>query len=299
MSEETTRRRHLGRGLSALFGEEAEAPGRPPVAGPVAMPIEFLGPGPRQPRRVFDAAGMVELVASVRERGILQPLIVRPDPAEAGRYEIVAGERRWRAAQRAQLHEVPVIVRELDDREALEVALIENIQRRDLTPIEEAEGLIRLMDEFGYTQKALAEAVGKSRGHVANMLRLLQLPAGARTLLAEGALSAGHARALAGAENPETLAGEVVRRGLNVRQTERLVLQARAAASPRPRPARPPRDHGIVELEDVLTRDLGLRVAIKTRGVGGALVIHYELPEQLERVLDHLKAGLAINTSRK
>ena len=179
MSEETTRRRHLGRGLSALFGEEAEAPGRPPGAGPIAMPIEFLGPGPRQPRRVFDAAGMVELVASVRERGILQPLIVRPDPAETGRYEIVAGERRWRAAQRAQLHEVPVIVRELDDREALEVALIENIQRRDLTPIEEAEGLIRLMDEFGYTQKALAEAVGKSRGHVANMLRLLQPRRGA------------------------------------------------------------------------------------------------------------------------
>ncbi len=300
MNEDTARRRQLGRGLSALFGEEPDAPPLLPADNPGGdrlrvVPIEFLGPGAHQPRRAFSEAGMEEMVASVRERGILQPLIVRPDPAAPDRYEIVAGERRWRAAQRAQLHEVPVIVRDFSDRAALEIALIENIQRQDLSPLEEAEGYSRLMDEFGHTQDVLAEVVGKSRSHITNTLRLLRLPDGARALLSEGALSAGHARALAGAEDADALARDVVRRGLNVRQTERLVLQARRAGAPRRTRAGSVRDPGIGRIEDVLTRQLGLRVAIRTRGVGGALVVHYETPEQLERVLQHLKAGIAVN----
>ncbi len=288
MSGEDGRGRQLGRGLSALFGEEPGA-AQSPAGGdrPRLVPIEFLKPSPYQPRRAFDEETMAGLVESVRVRGILQPLIVRRAPTDAGRYEIVAGERRWRAAQRAQLHEVPIIVRDLSDEAALEVALIENVQRQDLAPLEEAQGYRRLMDEFAHTQEALARVVGKSRSHVANTLRLLQLPDGVRALLAKGALSAGHARALLNAENPETLAKRVVRRGLNVRQTERLVQRARAGAAGESRRA-PARDPEITALEHDLSQTLGLKVAINPSGNGGALVIQYKTQDQLDYVLQHL-----------
>ncbi len=290
MNEETARGRQLGRGLSALFGEEPGLTQLP--AGrdrPRAVPVELLKPSPCQPRRAFDEETMTGLVESVRERGILQPLIVRRDPEEADRYEIVAGERRWRAAQRARLHEVPVIVQELSDEAVLEVALIENVQRQDLTPLEEAEGYRRLMDEFAHTQEQLARVVGKSRSHIANTLRLLQLPDGVRTLLVEGALSAGHARALLNADNPDKLARRVVRRGLNVRQTEKLVQKARSGSSSGDR--RPsPRDPDIANLERDLSRMLGLKVAVNLRGDGGELVVHYRTLEQLNIVLQRLGA---------
>jgi ParB family chromosome partitioning protein len=193
--EESKRRSSLGRGLNALFGEaieETSAPEKP--RNPRTVPIEFVHPGKFQPRKRFDQEAIQALVESVRDRGILQPLLVRRHPDAPSDYEIIAGERRWRAAQLAGLHEVPVVVRELTDREALEIALIENIQRQDLTPLEEAEGYRRLMEEFGYTQETLGQSVGKSRSHVANMLRLLALPEPIKALVTEGQLSAGHAR---------------------------------------------------------------------------------------------------------
>ena len=214
MSEDAARGRQLGRGLSALFGEEPPEPAAVATIDdrPRTVPVEHLRPGAYQPRRNFDDEAMQSLVDSVRDRGILQPLIVRPDPRAAGRFEIIAGERRWRAAQQAQLHDVPVIVQDLTDEAALEIALIENVQRQDLNPLEEAEGYRRLMDEFAHTQEELARVVGKSRSHVANTLRLLQLPDAVRAYLINGALSAGHARALLNAEDSVGLAKKVIAR---------------------------------------------------------------------------------------
>src|SRR5713226_7916208 len=220
---EDGKRRNLGRGLSALFGEESDdiaAADRQRVGK--SVPIGFLRAGRFQPRHRFDDDALRALADSIREKGVLQPLLVRRHPDAANSYEIIAGERRWRAAQLAQLHEVPVVIKELDDRAALEIALVENVQREDLTALEEAEGYRRLMEEFGYTQEALGTAVGKSRSHVANMMRLLALPDPVRALVESGALTAGHARALLNAADPEGLAREIVRRGLNVRQAERL-----------------------------------------------------------------------------
>jgi ParB family transcriptional regulator, chromosome partitioning protein len=209
---EDGKRRNLGRGLSALFGEESDdlaAADRQRVGK--SVPIGFLRAGKFQPRHRFDDDALRALADSIREKGVLQPLLVRRDGSNS--YEIIAGERRWRAAQLAQLHEVPVIIKELDDRAALEIALVENIQRADLTVLEEAEGYRRLMAEFGHTQEALATSVGKSRSHVANMMRLLGLPEAVKQLLDSGALSAGHARALLNAADPAGLAREIVRRG--------------------------------------------------------------------------------------
>ncbi|HEX2561615.1 ParB/RepB/Spo0J family partition protein, partial [Phenylobacterium sp.] len=214
-------RRGLGRGLSALLGEEdVRAPGAPAPAAPTGasvreIPIEFLQRNPDQPRWVFPEEQLVELAASIRDKGILQPILVRPLPE--GRYEIVAGERRWRAAQRAGLAAVPVLVRELSDMQVLEIGVIENVQRADLSPIEEATAYKQLMDRFGRTQDSVAEAVGKSRSHVANTLRLLALPEGVRNYLLEGRISAGHARAIATAPNAEALAEEIIAKGLSVR----------------------------------------------------------------------------------
>ena len=225
------RRRGLGRGLSALLGEEggegatAEAP-----RNPRSVPVEMLHPGRYQPRRNFDAESQQALVESVRSQGILQPLLVRRHPELDGHFEIVAGERRWRAAQAAQLHEVPVLLRELADREALEIALVENVQRQDLNPLEEAEGYRRLIDEFSHTQEDLAHRVGKSRSHIANTLRLLTLPEDVRLLLQSGKITAGHARALLGIEDAGELAKEIVRRGMSVREAER-AAKARALAT--------------------------------------------------------------------
>ena len=283
---ERARRRQLGRGLAALFGE-AEGDAAADLAPQRQVPIELIRPGAFQPRRRFAEAELDALAQSIREKGILQPLLVRPLAGEEAALELVAGERRWRAAQRVGVHEVPVIVRPLADSEALEIALVENVQREDLAPLEEAEAYSRLMEEFGRTQASLAEAVGKSRSHVANTLRLLSLPAPVRRRLDEGELSAGHARALLAATDPVALAAEVVRRGLNVRATERLVQ--RRAEMPRPRRRLP--DADTVTLERDLGALLGLRVTLEPKKRGGALTLHYASLDQLDRVLRLLRAS--------
>ncbi len=279
----------LGRGLAALFGEAGDPGGaraaRGDPSGAHAVPIEAIRPSPLQPRRVFAEAELDGLAQSIREKGIVQPLLVRPVADGAADFELVAGERRWRAAQRVGLHEVPVVVRQLGDAEALEIALVENLQREDLSPLEEAEAYSRLTREFGHGQAGIAEAVGKSRSHVANTLRLLTLPPPVRRSLEEGALSAGHARALLGAPDPAALAVEVVRRGLNVRATEDLVR--RRASGPR-QPLRP-RDADAVAVELELARTLGLRVTLAPKKRGGSLTVHYASLEQLDRVLTLLR----------
>jgi ParB family chromosome partitioning protein len=281
------RRRGLGRGLSALFADEQEDTAAVERLRPArTLPVDQLQPGRFQPRRRFDPEEMSPLIDSVREKGILQPLLVRQ--VEEGAYEIVAGERRWRAAQAAKLHEVPVVVRELDDREALEVALVENVQRQDLTPLEEAEGYKRLLDEFGHTQEDLAQAVGKSRSHIANMLRLLGLPDDVKHLLESGALSAGHARALIGAENPLALAKQIVEKGLNVRDAETLAGEAKGRAKGAVRAANG-KDADTKALEHDLSQMLGLKVTLDVHGQGGTIAIHYRTLEQLDDVLRRLK----------
>jgi len=283
---ERARRRQLGRGLAALFGE-AEIGGAAETAAQRRVPIELILPSALQPRRRFAEAELDALAQSIREKGILQPLLVRPLRDEQAGFELVAGERRWRAAQRVGMHEVPVIVRAFADSEALEIALVENLQREDLSPLEEAEAYNRLMEEFGRTQAALAEAVGKSRSHVANTLRLLLLPLPVRRRLEEGELSPGHARALLAAPDPVALAAEVVRRGLNVRATEQLV-QRRTETPP---PKRRLRDADTVALERELGTRLGLRVTLEPKKRGGALTLHYASLDQLDRILALLRAG--------
>jgi len=285
-----SKRPALGRGLAALFGEagaplSGEAGGARP-SGTQMLPIEAIRPSPYQPRRRFAEAELDGLAQSIREKGIVQPLLVRPIADGAADFELVAGERRWRAAQRVGLHEVPVITRQLGDAEALEIALVENLQREDLSPLEEAEAYSRLTREFGHGQAGIAEAVGKSRSHVANTLRLLSLPTPVRRSLEEGALSAGHARALLGAPDPAALAQEVVRRGLNVRATEELVR--RRATQPRPRPPHT-RDADTMALERELANALGLRVTLAPKRRGGSLTVHYASLDQLDRVLTLLR----------
>ena len=295
------RRRNLGRGLDALLGEtrSSVSSGELKAApGVLTLPIEQVYPGRSQPRTIFAQTEIDELADSIRQLGILQPLIVRPHPTRTGSYEIIAGERRWRAAQVARLHEVPALVRELSDGEALEIAIVENLQRENLSPIEEAEAYRRLMDEFSHTQEALAKIVGKSRSHVANMLRLLQLPANAREMLMDGRLSAGHARALLTAPNPVALAEVIVKRGLNVRQAEK---QARAGKDVRakagggsssgPREAAVPKDSNTKALENDVTAILGLRVAIDFNDPGGRVTIEYGSLEQLDYLLHRLTLG--------
>jgi len=280
------KRPSLGRGLAALFGETgARLAGDP--GGAHTVPIEAIRPSPFQPRRHFAEAELEGLAQSIREKGIVQPLLVRPIADGAEDFELVAGERRWRAAQRVGLHEVPVVVRALGDSDALEIALVENLQREDLSPLDEAEAYSRLMREFGRGQASLAEAVGKSRSHVANTVRLLSLPAPVRKSLEEGALSAGHARALLGAPDPAGLALEVVRRGLNVRATEALVRR-RAAQPPRPR-----RERGAdaAALEYELATALGLRVTLTPKRRGGSVTLHYTSLDQLDRVVALLRRG--------
>ena len=253
----------LGRGLAALIGEPPPAaPGEP--GGPRPIPVEFLAPGPFQPRGPIEADSLAELIESVRARGILQPLLVRPDPNQTGHFQIIAGERRWRAAQAAELHEVPALVRNLSNAEAMAAALVENLQRQDLNAIEEAEGYRRLLEEFGMTQEQLGEAVGKSRSHVANTIRLLALPPAVQIEVRKGALTAGHARALLAHPDPATAALSVIARGLNVRQTEALAAQ-------RPEPARTRvKDPETSALEAEISGRLGLKVEISFDGKGGA-----------------------------
>ncbi|HTV45800.1 MAG TPA: ParB/RepB/Spo0J family partition protein [Stellaceae bacterium] len=284
---ERAKRRPLGRGLAVLFGETAAEEGLEPAAQR-RVAIELIRPGALQPRRRFAEAELDALAQSIREKGVLQPLLVRPLGDDGFGFELVAGERRWRAAQRVGLHEVPVIVRTLADTEALEIALVENLQREDLAPLEEAEAYRRLVNELGRTQASLAEALGKSRSHVANTLRLLSLPAAVRQRLDEGELSAGHARALLAAADPAALAAEVVRRGLNVRATERLVQ--RRAQTPGPRARRAP-DADTAALEHELTTRLGLRVTLDPKTRGGTLSLHYTSLDQLDALLRLLRAG--------
>ncbi len=282
------KRRGLAKGLSALLGDVGTAVlDAPDDTAPHSVPIEFLHPGRYQPRRRFDDDDLQELADSMREMGVLQPLVVRRDADAPGYYEIVTGERRWRAAQRAQLNELPVMVRDFSDREALEAAMIENVQRENLTALEEAEGYQRLAEEFSHTQDALARAVGKSRSHVANTVRLLGLPDAVKAMLDDGRLSAGHGRALLGAPDPAALAADIAAKGLNVRQTERLVR--RAVKGPRQRPAPTGADDPNTRaLERSLSDRLGLAVTIKHRDPGGSVEIRYKTLEQLDDVIRRL-----------
>jgi len=323
MSADSTKKRGLGRGLDALFRdvkkEEATfqtrskqdtadtsvnetrikraeeivstaAQKEQPSAGPPRkLPVDRMTPGKYQPRRHFDDAAIDQLADSIAVHGVLQPLLVRP--LSGTMYEIVAGERRWRAAQKAQLHELPVVIRDLTDKEAMEIALIENLQREDLSAVEEAEGYQRLMEEFGHTQDMLSQQLGKSRSHVANTLRLLKLPASVRKMVQAGILSAGHARTLVNAKNPEELAGAIVKRGLSVRQTEKLVKQLEAG-KPKPKSMQTKgfaqKDVDILALEQKITSQLGMRVTIDSNGPAGRLIVDYKTLEQLDDIIARL-----------
>lgn len=282
-------RKNLGRGLSTLLADvdlNADLPSNSRSeaarAPDTVLPIEKIRPNPDQPRRSFKPEHLDELVASIREKGVLQPLIVRPDPAAPGQYQIVAGERRWRAAQRAQLHSLPVVIRDFSDSEVLEVAIIENIQRADLNAVEEAAGYRQLMDSFGHTQEQLAVALGKSRSHIANLLRLLSLPEAVLDHLRAGRLSAGHARALVPATNPEALARQIIQGGLSVRQAEALVKNA--AAPVQKRALKPGKDSDTRAIEADLTAHLRLKVSIDHRagGQAGELRISYKTLDELD-----------------
>ena len=290
MADKKAKPRGLGRGLSALMADVGPTPQQTEDTGSrrpdLSVPIEQLVANPDQPRRQFSQEALDDLAASIREKGIIQPLIVR----ESGhnKYEIVAGERRWRAAQQARLHEVPVLIRDFDDTEVLEVAIIENIQRADLNAIEEAAGYRQLMDRFGHTQEKMAEALGKSRSHIANLLRLLTLPQDVQDYLRQGKLSAGHARALVTAENPSDLARIVVQRGLSVRETEAVVKKEhdKAAAPTKTKPQKPERakDADTRALEDDLSANIGMKVSIQHEpgGESGKMSISYNSLEQLD-----------------
>ncbi|MCA0417109.1 MAG: ParB/RepB/Spo0J family partition protein [Proteobacteria bacterium] len=283
--ESNNPRMRLGRGLAALLGDvgpETEAEHRNRAQRRV--PIEFLRPNPQNPRRNFPEAELEELAASIRERDIIQPIVVRGVTGVADAFEIIAGERRWRAAQRAGLHDVPVVIVEADDRQALEFAIIENIQRADLNPIDEARGYENLIAQFAYTQADLAKVMGKSRSHVANTLRLARLPDSVKEKVVAGTLSAGHARALLAVADPEMVARRIVDRGLTVRDVEK-IAQREAEGGDQPTPARkvPERDADTAALESRLSEVLGLEVAIDHKGSGGGTVkIRYRTLEQLE-----------------
>lgn len=287
-ADATRRRAGLGRGLGALLGEIAR---EEPITGAAQtspgvrmLPVGAIQPHPDQPRRRFDEAALEELAASIAARGLIQPIVVRPNGRE---YQIVAGERRWRAAQRARLAEVPVVVRDFTDTETLEVALVENIQRQDLNAIEEAQAYQRLSGEYGHTQEELARVVGKSRSHVANLLRLLELPDDVQQLVVEGKLSMGHARALLGAADVEGLAAEVVSRGLSVRDAEKLARGAKTGArGGRSAPAVP--DADVAALEGQLADLLGLQVRIAHGPNGGSVTIAYATPDQLDMLCQRL-----------
>ena len=291
------RQRGLGRGLSALLGENvaesAPVDGGAQPTGVRAVPIESLKPNPDQPRKYFSAENLEELTASIRDKGVLQPILVRPQPGEDGMWQIIAGERRWRAAQAARLKTVPIIERAMDDVEVMEVAIIENVQRADLNPVEEALAYGSLMSRFGRTQDALAGVVGKSRSHVANTIRLLQLPDSVLDHVMENRLSAGHARALITAPNPEALAEQVLAKGLNVRQTE--ALARRAAEGPKPSKAKPALSGegtaDVAALEQDLADALGLKVLLADKGGKGEITIKYGSLEQLDDLCRRLMRG--------
>ncbi|MBR5130473.1 MAG: ParB/RepB/Spo0J family partition protein [Alphaproteobacteria bacterium] len=288
----------LGKGLSALMGEDLPlmAPAYSKnTDGIVMISIDDLAPSPFQPRRVFNEEALVDLVSSIREKGVLQPLLVRPSSTGEAAYEIIAGERRFRASKIAGLSEVPVIVKNFDDKATLEVALIENLQREDLNPLEEAEAYKRLMEEFTYTQDELSKVVGKSRSHVANMMRLLDLPDSIKKMVADKKISIGHARALLNAKNPDALAQQVVSKGLSVRQTEKLAVSeggktTRKSNLPQFKKTETvyKKDGDLMALETELTNLLQTQVSIKWNGKGGEVVIAYDGLEKLDMILQKL-----------
>jgi ParB family chromosome partitioning protein len=298
LNTKKTQARGLGRGLSALMADVRETSETAEAQRPrpdMRLPVEKVHPNPDQPRRHFDPEALADLARSIAEKGIIQPLIVRESPRQPGAYEIVAGERRWRAAQMAKLHDLPVLLRDFTDIEVLEVAIIENIQRADLNPVEEASGYSQLMTKFGHTQEKLAEVLGKSRSHIANAVRLLNLPEEVQDHLREGRLSAGHARALITAPDAAALARKIVQKGLSVRETEKL---AKAAPAPDKAPksgttrARPEKDADTRALESDLSAALSMIVQIdhKPGQEGGALTIRYASLDDLDRLMALLSA---------
>jgi ParB family chromosome partitioning protein len=294
MADKKAKQRGLGRGLSALMADVAEdttpTTDEAPKPADRSIPIEKISPNPDQPRRSFDQEKLDDLAASIKEKGIIQPLIVRSKPGKEGEFEIVAGERRWRAAQMAKLHDVPVLVREFDDTEVLEVAIIENIQRADLNPVEEAAGYQQLMDRFGHTQEKLAEALGKSRSHIANSMRLLGLPAEVQTFLNQGQLSAGHARALITSDDPAKLAREVIKKGLSVRETEKMAKKPMnnifSDDGKATKGSTPAKDADTKALEGDLTANLGMKVSLnhKPGKENGQITISYDTLDQLDEL---------------
>lgn len=290
-------RRGLGRGLSALLGEADDAATAEAAVqeglGAREIPIELLRRNPDQPRRNFPEADLEELAQSIREKGVLQPVLVRPAPGADGEFQIVAGERRWRAAQLAGLRVLPAVVRELDDLDVLEIGIIENVQRTDLNPMEEALGYRALMDRFGRTQEQVSQTVGKSRSHVANTLRLLSLPAEVQAFVSDGVLSQGHARAIATAADPLALARQIIERGLSVRETEAMarVAEPRAGSPAKPRRLPVGRDADTEALERDLSEATGLGVQVLDRGGAGEVRITYANLEQLDDLCRRLSAG--------
>jgi len=289
MAEEA--RSRLGRGLAALMGDVGdETAAIERTRSQKRVPVEFLHPNPRNPRRLFADLELDELAASIRERGIIQPILVRTARGGPDSYEIIAGERRWRAAQRAGTHDVPIVILEVDDREALELAIVENVQRTDLNPLEEAAGYQALTDEFGHNQDEIAKIVGKSRSHVANTVRLRKLPGTVKGYLNEGKISAGHARALLGQADPEAMARQIVANSLNVRQVEAMVqdLAAKAGRTAKRR-QRGEKDADTLALEKRVSDVLGLLVSLDHRGEGGELKIRYRSLEQLDDLIRRLE----------
>lgn len=298
MADRKTEKRGLGRGLSALMADigldetvdNAVTRRGAGSSEPQSIAIDQIRPNPNQPRRSFNEAALAELAESIRTKGIVQPIVVRPTADQSAAYEIVAGERRWRAAQLARLDEVPVVVRDFSDQELLEVAIIENIQREGLNAIEEAAGYKQLIDRFGHTQEKVAESLGKSRSHIANLLRLLQLPQDVQNMVVAGTLSAGHARALITSDDPVGLAQKVVGRGLSVRETEAL---ARETSLPSPKKRRVPsnKDSDTRALEEDLSANLGMSVVIDHRSGGeGEVVIRYKTIDQLDQLCQLLSS---------
>ena len=276
----------LGRGLSSLMGEVNEDQKENANLAETKIPISKLRPSPIQPRRIFEKASIAELADSIKSKGLVQPILVRPSESNPGEYEIIAGERRWRAAQVAQLHEIPAVVRNLDDVESLEIAIIENVQRADLSPIEEATGYKKLMENYGHTQEALSEIVGKSRSHVANIIRLLSLPSSIQDMISQGSISAGHARAIMNSAFPEQLADKIISENLSVRQTEALVKSKKPVIKKLKL-----KDPDTLDLEKRLTEKLGLDVLINhSQKRGGSIKIKYRSLEQLELITGKLKS---------
>lgn len=291
MNEEVGKRR-LGRGLAALIGEidKPATPEAPTPRADGALPIELIVPNPRNPRRAFGENELTDLAQSIREHGVVQPVIVRRAKSD-GNYEIIAGERRWRASQRAGLTEIPVLIRDVDDRVALELAIVENVQRADLNPVEEALGYQQLIDEHSYTQADLGQVIGKSRSHVANTLRLLKLPDVIQDMLTSGTLSAGHARTLVTAADPAALAKRIVDEGLSVRQAEALAQQELEKPAAEQKPARDTvKDADTLALEKLLSNITGLGVSIQHKSKGGEMRIAYKSLEQLDEICRKLKA---------